>query len=239
MAAPYRASQRRSHPRCAPEGRPLLSQYLTGAKRATKMDRKARKLRYARFRRLGFRGLVAAVSAAVALIVISGVGSAGAETPPTGVTDVVHIEEVNGGLRFVAPPTVHAGDELEILNETNPRKVGPHTFSMVTKGSIPKTSKARQLCFTPNHICKAVAGWHGVKGEGAPTKNPATAGAEGWSTMGSLHKKGDSWFTGTKPKASFTQRVSVDTSGGPQTFYFMCAIHPWMHGKITVLPAGS
>jgi hypothetical protein len=197
------------------------------------------KLRYSRFRQLGLRGLAVAVSIAASVIVASGVGLAGAETPPTGVTDVVHIKEVNGGLRFVTPPSVHAGDELEILSETNAQKVGPHTFSMVTQGSLPKTRKARQLCFTPNHICKAIASWHGVKGEGPPTKNPATAGLEGWSTMGNLHKKGDSWFTGNKPKASFTQRVSVDTTAGPQTIYFICAIHPWMQGKITVLPPGS
>ena len=53
--------------------------------------------------------------------------------------------------------------------------------------------------------------------------------------MGSVNKKGDSWFTGFKPHASFSQQVTAT----PQTIYFMCAIHPWMHGKITVLPAGS
>jgi hypothetical protein len=180
-----------------------------------------------------------AVPVAAAILVALGPGFAGAETTPTGVTDVVHIKEVKGGLRFVAPATVHQGDNLEIVNETNPRRVGPHTFSLVTKGSRPETPKARQLCFTPHHICKAIASWHGVKGEGPPTKNPATAGAEGWSTMGNLNKKGDSWFTGTKPKASFVQVVSADTSTGPKTLYFMCAIHPWMHGKITVLPPGS
>jgi hypothetical protein len=198
-------------------------------------------LRFAKYRGPGARVIVATASIAVSVIVASGAGTAGAETAPTptGTTDVVHIKQVKGALRFVAPPTVHAGDNLEIVNETHPRQVGPHTFSMVTKGSLPRTPRAIRFCFTPNHICKAIAFWHGVKGEGPPTKNPATAGAEGWSTMGSVHTKGDSWFTGTKPKASFSQLVSVDTSAGPQTIYFMCAIHPWMHGKITVLPPGS
>jgi hypothetical protein len=203
------------------------------------LDRKAEKLRYARYRGPALRVLLAAASVAVSILVASGVGSAGAETTPTGVTDVIHIREVKGALRFVAPPTVHAGDDLEIVNETNPLRVGPHTFSMVTKGSLPKTPRARRFCFTPKHICKAIANWHGVKGEGPPTKNPATAGPEGWSTMGGVHRKGDSWFTGGKPKASFVQAVTVDVSAGPQTIYFMCAIHPWMHGKTTVLPAGS
>ena len=53
-----------------------------------------------------------------------------------------------------------------MLNQTNPKQVGPHTFSLVTKGSIPKTPKARQTCFTPKHICMSIAKWHGVKGNG-------------------------------------------------------------------------
>jgi hypothetical protein len=179
--------------------------------------------------------LALAVAAAAVVLAAFAPALAGAETPATGTTAVVHIEEVNGTLKFVAPATVTQGDQLEVVNETNPKKVGPHTFALVTKGSLPQTKKARQTCFTPNHICKAIANWQGVKGEGAPTINPATAGAEGWDTSGSVKKKGDSWFTGTKPGASFSQQVSA----GPQTLYFMCAIHPWMHGKITVLPAGS
>jgi hypothetical protein len=164
--------------------------------------------------------------------------AAGAEGPPT-ILDVIHIKEVKGALRFVGPQTVHQGDELEIVNETKPSRVGPHTFSLVTQGSLPKTAKARQLCFTPNHICKAIALWHGVKGNGPPTKNPAEAGPPGWSTMGSLHKKGDSWFTGSKPNTSFAQQVTADTTAGPKTLYFMCAVHPWMQGKVTVLPPGA
>jgi hypothetical protein len=175
------------------------------------------------------------------MLVAIGPGLAGAATttPPTGpgVKDVIEMKIVKGQLKFVGPQTVHAGDELEIVNKTNPSQVGPHTFSLVTKGSLPKTAKARQVCFTANHICKAIAAWHGVKGEKV-TKNPAEAGPEGWSTMGSVKKKGDSWFTGNKPGTSFVQKVTVDVSAGPQPIYFMCAIHPWMQGPTTILPAG-
>jgi hypothetical protein len=150
---------------------------------------------------------------------------------PTATT--VFISAQGGRLHFVAPKTIESGEELTVINQTNPKQVGPHTFALVTKGSIPKTKKARKLCFTPHHICKAIASWHGVKGNGPPTENPATAGAEGWDTLGSLTKKGDSWFTGTKPGASIVQKV---TAAAGTTIYFMCAIHPWMHGSIEVLP---
>ncbi len=175
--------------------------------------------------------LVASLCVALAPSFASGAGS----TETSGPT--VFIRDGKGGLRFVAPKTVVEGEDLTVVNQTNPKQVGPHTFSLVTQESIPKTAKARQLCFTKGHICKAIAQWHGVKGNGPPTKNPAEAGAEGWSTMGSVTEKGDSWFTGEKPGASIEQRVAAGATAGPVTIYFMCAIHPWMHGKITVVPA--
>ena len=39
-----------------------------------------------------------------------------------------------------------------------------------------------------------------------------------------------------KPNATYSAPVSVDTSNGPQTITFMCAVHSWMHGSIEVLP---
>jgi hypothetical protein len=142
------------------------------------------------------------------------------------------------GLRFEGPKTIVTGEELKIVNQSDPKKVGPHTFSLVTKGSLPKTPKARQLCFTPDHICKAIANWHGVKGNGPVKVNPVEVGAEGWDTSGTVKKKGDSWFTGEKPGTSFAQPVSVDTSAGASRIYFICAVHSFMQGSINVLPGG-
>lgn len=185
-------------------------------------------------RQIFVRGGALASAVAAALIALGAFASVAlAGTAPT-----VFIKESKGKLFFEAPKTVADGEELAVVNTTNPHKVGPHTFSLVTKESIPQTSKQRQLCFTPHHICKAIAGWHGVKGNGPPKENPAEAGPEGWSTVGSLTKKGDSWFTGEKPNASVVQKVNFDTSAGPTRIYFMCAIHPWMHGTINVLPGG-
>jgi len=152
-------------------------------------------------------------------------------------TGTVYIKLRSNGLpHFVPPKTVREGDTLRIVNKTNPKAIGPHTFSLVTRKSFPRTKPERQECFTPEHICLAVAKWHGVKGNGPPTENPAAAGRPGWSTLGNLKRKGDSWFTGVKPNASFGQTVSINTSKGPRRLFFMCVIHPWMHGSIKVLP---
>lgn len=170
------------------------------------------------------------LAASLALVPALASGASGANT--------VLMKISKGRLAFVAPKTIIAGEELTVRNQTNPKQVGPHTLSLVTKGSLPKTAKARQLCFTPNHICKEIADWHGVKGNGPVKENPAEAGADGWDTLGSLAKEGDSWFTGEKAGTSFTAPVSVDTSAGPSRIYFLCAIHAEMQGSINVLPGG-
>ncbi len=184
--------------------------------------------------------LVAIAAAAALVLAAFGPGLAGADVAPTGTTDTIYIKEVKGKLKFEAPASVHQGDELTVLSETDPKKVGPHTFSLVTQGSVPQTPNARKNCFTPKHICMAVAKWHGFNPKTEKiTTNPAKAGPEGWSTLGSNTKKGDSWFTGeTKKGTSLTQQVTADPATTP-TLYFFCAIHPWMHGKTTVLPAGA
>ena len=176
-------------------------------------------------------GIVLAVGLTASLVLAPALASGAGGLGPA---NTVYIKAGKGGLRFEAPKSIIAGEELEVLNQTNAKQVGPHTFSLVTQGSIPKTAKARQACFTPKHICMSIAKWHGVQGNGPVKVNPVDAGGEGWNTLGSLTKKGDSWFTGTKPNASITEKV---TAAAGTTIYFMCAIHPWMHGSIQVQAA--
>jgi len=179
--------------------------------------------------------LVLSVAATVAVLVGAfGPGVAGAAVTPTGVTDTITMNLAKGKLGFVAPESIHVGDELKVLNETDPKKVGPHTFSLVTQGSLPKTPKAAKGCFSPKHICLSIAQWHGFNPKTEKiTINPVEAGPKGWSTMGSTSKKGDSWFTGEKKTGtSNTQLVTAQ----PGTLHFICAIHPEMQGSVEVLP---
>jgi len=177
------------------------------------------------------RALVLAVSAAALTLAL--VGTAAAATP-TGVTDQISIELTKGKLKFVGPESVTVGDQLEIVNKTNPKQVGPHTFSLVTKGSLPKTPKARKGCFAPKKICLAIAIWHGFNPKTEQiTKNPAKAGPAGWSTAGNATgKKGDSWFSGEKKGGHISQEVTAEAG---TTLYYMCAVHPWMQGKVNVV----
>jgi len=184
-------------------------------------------------------GSVRLVVAVVFLALSGGAASAaaaGAETvpvpvEPTGKTVRIEVREVAGKLRFVGPATVAAGDELEIVNKTDPQRLGPVTFSLVRRGYLPKTKHAQAVCFTPGRICWSIAEWQGVHGEGMPTINPAEAGEPGWDTMGKNGVPGDSWFSGTEAGGSFAQEVTAP----PGTrLWFMDAIHPWLRGTIKV-----
>jgi hypothetical protein len=158
-------------------------------------------------------------------------GFAAAAVTPTGATAEIDMKFEKGKLFFEGPKTVTQGDTLKIVNSTNPKQVGPHTFSLATKAVLPKTPKARQSCFTPKHICLSIAKWHGFDPKTEEISvNPAKAGPAGWSTMGNNSKKGDSWFTEKKGE-SFEQQVSAE----PGTLYFLCAVHSWMQGKVEVV----
>ncbi len=190
-------------------------------------------------------GVMAAALGALlaALCLVAAPPAAGAYGPEgsvePGAVPTVYIAAGVKGLRFVGPTTVVAGEMLRVVNRTDPRKVGPNTFSLVARGSIPRGRSARRRCARGGVVCGAIARWHGVEGNGGPpAENPARAGGEGWDTLGSVGHRGDSWFSGARPGGSIEQPLTVDASAGPVRIYFISAIHPWMHGSIEVLPAG-
>jgi hypothetical protein len=192
-----------------------------------------------------FRGTtirVAALAAVACAIAVAASGPAlatGKSSGPGPTANTVYIEgSKTAPLKFVAPESIFNGEELTIVNKTNPKQVGPHTFALIDPSLLPKTAKERKTCF-PGGACGIIAKWLGVKGPHDPVSvNPSKAGKPGWDTEGTKSKTGDAWFSGEKPGLSFTQRVNVNTSEGPVTLHFMCAIHPWMQGSIEVLPAG-
>ena len=151
------------------------------------------------------RTLFLAPLAALALLAVLVIPNlAAAESPAmTGEEGVATIEiKIEGKkMGFFGPKTVHEGEVLRVVNMTSPGQVGPHTFSLVTKGSLPKTAKLRKECFTPGKICMGIAHWYGLKGEEIPKKPLVEAGQEGWDTMGTVSKKGDSYFFAKKGEA--------------------------------------
>ncbi len=179
-------------------------------------------------------GMVAVLMVGAALAPAFASGSGGAATSSGMPTISIRGATLNS-LRFVGPKKMSEGEELQIVNQSNVRKVGPQTFTLVEASEIPKTKKQRESCMKTGQICKAIIGWHGIHGTHAKT-NPVEAGLEGWGTEGTTTSKGDSWYTGTQPNASISQLMSAGAAFVPITLSFMSAFDPALHGQITVVP---
>jgi hypothetical protein len=181
---------------------------------------------------------VCGLAAIGALIVVAPSGATPAKARRAHASkgsEVVTFEGGRRNLQVVAPRTVKAGDNLRIQNLTDPRRIGPHTFSLVTKDSLPTTGHQQRRCehIKGGTICRKIAKWHKVNLQtGEVAVNPVEVGAKGWDHKGNAkHRRGDSWFT-DKEHQSFSQKVSADPG---RTLYFVCAIHPFLQGKIRVV----
>lgn len=156
----------------------------------------------------------------------------GAEPEPATITMV--LKGKGGGPKFEGPDTVQSGQPLRIVNATSPRKIGPHTFSLVRPSLLPKTAKQFKNCFTPKRICMRIALAHKFNPKtekiGQQVVDP---GAKGWNKAFTKKRKGDSWYTETKGE-SFTANVSASAG---RTLSFLCAVHPDMQGEIEVVAA--
>lgn len=178
------------------------------------------------FRRLGALGAVAAIGA-------TGLVSAGAQADNGDAdrADTTRITmELDGrNTFFKGPRSVGAGDQLEIVNNTSPKEIGPHTFSLVDKDKYPELSeKGFKECFKTG-VCAQIFKAHQVdeKNESIGRK-VVRSGKDGWDD--GFGKRGDSWFTFAEDE-TFSQKVSA--KAGSKLYYF-CSVHPEMQGKIKV-----
>lgn len=175
--------------------------------------------------------MLVAAAAAFSALAIFAVGGASAAPAKAGAT-VIKMEQEGKELFFEGPATVAAGATLKIKNNTNPRKVGPHTFSLVKEKDIPVTEDAIKACERKlKKICGAIIKWHKVDLQtGEVGENPVEAGKEGWDRLGSLNRKGDSWVAEQR-KQSFKRDVTAPEG---KTLTYFCAVHAAMQGEITV-----
>jgi hypothetical protein len=181
-------------------------------------------------RMLGLFGALAAL--AMLTVVGTTASSASSGGPAKAGATVIKMKRDGKTLFFDAPATVAAGTNLKIKNKTNPRQVGPHTFSLVHEKDIPTKPKKIKACSRKlKGICGAIVMWHGVNVEtGEIGENPVEVGKQGWDREGSLKHKGDSWVSEKKDQA-FTRKVTAEPG---KVLHFFCAVHADMQGEITV-----
>ena len=174
-------------------------------------------------------GALAAVAGAS---VVAAGGAATASPADKAGATVITMEQEGRELFFDGPATVDQGATLKIKNNTNPRKIGPHTFSLVREADIPTGAEDIRKCGRKFvKICGEIVRWHQVDLQiGEVGRNPSEAGGNGWDKKGSLKRRGDSWVAEAR-KETFKQEVTA--SEGATLTYF-CAVHPEMRGEIEV-----
>ncbi len=172
-------------------------------------------------------------SVVVASLAVVGIGGAAtASTASKGGATVIKMERDGKDLFFTGPATVERGTQLKIKNKTNPRQVGPHSFSLVRDAVLPTTKNQQKACGKKlKKICGAIIKWHDVDIQaGTIGENPVEVGKNGWDRKGDLKRKGDSWISQRKGE-SFKRKVTAPVG---KTLTFMCVVHPFMQGEITV-----
>src|SRR4051812_41086056 len=116
---------------------------------------------------------------AIGLAAGSGPASAGPYDVKTG-PKTIKIKLKGKKPFFKFPKQISKGAKLTIVNTTNPKKIGPHTFSLVKPANLPKGKKQRKACFNAG-ICGPIAVAHKFDPQTEKVNKPnVDAGKKGW-----------------------------------------------------------
>ncbi len=132
---------------------------------------------------------------------------------------------------FVGDESVASGQDLKIVNNSKPKEIGPHTFSLVEEGSLPTTNKQMKKCGKIElPVCVNIFKTHDVSKKFIVKTPDVDKGEKGWDTSFDDNDKGDTWYTETKNESE-TRTVTADAGS---TLYYFCIVHPEMQGSIGV-----
>jgi hypothetical protein len=121
---------------------------------------------------------------------------------------------------------IKSGGTLHIVNKAQD---GPHSFSIVAKKDLPRTTKQMNEC----KVCEAIGQQFGITdpNSDAPPPHSYTENGVGQDAPANFDKPGDSVFIGPQPGDSADAKITAPKGA---KLFFMCAIHPWMQGKVIV-----
>jgi plastocyanin len=161
--------------------------------------------------------LVSLIALLGALIVGVTSASSGRTVRVTGTETFVVNAKVMATLRFTPGPlSVKSGETVTWASDT---PTEPHTISVVAKADLPTRIDQIFNCA----VCNTIFGLHFPSGPNNPPIPVVNSGNPG------LDVPGDSlWLA---PGGSVSATISA-ASGS--TVHYICAIHPWMQGTISV-----
>jgi plastocyanin len=137
---------------------------------------------------------------------------------------------VKNTMRFVPDTiTVRSGGTVTVATTTSE----PHTLSLVKRSDLPRSVAQVDSCemAAARSVCNALAQAHGVDPTGPPPQGPPPKPLVDVGNPG-FDQPGDSTFI---PPKGAGGPVSFKVTAKPgTTLYYLCAIHPWMIGRISV-----
>jgi plastocyanin len=168
--------------------------------------------------------LVLAASVAVNVAFASKHGTVVVKTKET--VKFVPNQYIQDGLRYV-PGTVTAASGSTLTFTYSDKEQEPHTLTIVNQSDLPRTVAQLNRCAP----CRKYATPH-LKNPHAPPGpgNPIVRWTLDQGLPG-LDSVGDSLAIEPGKHRHISIKVSAPSG---TTLYFMCAVHPWMQGKIIV-----
>jgi plastocyanin len=178
----------------------------------------------------GLRKLL--VAAVAALIVAAMAGPASAGVAPAATVEVRGGDILQPGqfiknnFRFVPRNiTVHSGNVVRWVDRDRDADE-PHTVTIARRSDLPQTIAQLEACYAPGALCAETIEAHDPGSDQVPPFNfRVNRGGPG------LNRRGDSLLFGGPFDQAIRGRV---TASAGRTLYYLCVIHPWMQGSITV-----
>jgi plastocyanin len=174
--------------------------------------------------------VMAALGAALLALAGSALGAGGGKGPAKAKVVIKGGETfkinayVKDSVHFVGGTvTVRSGGTVTVMNTT----ADAHTLSIVKSSQLPRSLKQIENC----GVCGEIAKSHGVNPEGPPHPGPPPIPLVNVGPAG-FDEPGDSVFIAPKGHGG-PVTLTVSAPSGT-TLNFMCAIHPWMQGRIHV-----
>ena len=178
----------------------------------------------------GLRKLLIGVTAALTLAAMA--GPASAAVAPAATVEVRGGDILQPGLfiknnfRFVPRNiTVSSGDVVRWVDRDRDAD-DPHTVTIARKADLPQNIAQLEACYEPGALCAETLEAHDPGSDQQPPFDfRVTRGGPG------LNARGDSLLFG----GPFDQAIRAPvTAAAGRTLYYLCVIHPWMQGSITV-----
>lgn len=168
---------------------------------------------------LGRAAVIGAVCIALVAVFVGGAGARGRTVQTLGDEKFVANSLIQATLKF-SPGQIRVGSGETVSWAHNDKTSAPHTVSIVDAADLPDSIEEVFECA----VCEQIGEAHFGPDFGGPFTPVVDVGDAGFD------QPGDSVFF--QPGGGFEMTISAPAG---TTLPYLCAIHPWMQGTITVV----